>query len=43
MEYKDYVCVECKTNYISTTNEVPSGIEWSDGHKCKPILKEIVK
>ena len=32
----NYICKECQTEYISA-HGVPSGIKWSDGHKCKPV------
>ena len=32
----NYICKECQTEYISA-NGTPSGIKWSDGHKCKPV------
>ena len=37
----NYICNECKTRYGSGPgNDAPTGIKWSDGHTCDPVLVE---
>ena len=36
-----FICKECKTRYTNNVNdETPTGIEWSDGHICRPEPEE---
>jgi hypothetical protein len=33
-----YICIECRTEYISKKDSIPHIVVWEDGHVCIPQL-----